>query len=358
MPLINDRLIKALQRQPVDRTPIWIMRQAGRYLPEYRELRAKVPDFMTFCKTPELACEVTLQPLARFPLDAAIIFSDILTIPDALNIGLKFVSGKGPQIASPIQTAKDVASLPDIDVEQELDYVMQAIQLTSKELAGKVPLIGFAGSPWTVATYMVEGAGSKVYQIIKSLMYREPKTLHQLLQKLTNWTTAYLNAQIRAGANAIMLFDSWGGVLTPSAYQEFSLHYMQQIIQNLVREYNGAKIPITLFTKGGGLWLEKMIASGADALGLDWTIDIAAAKKRVGHQVALQGNLDPMLLFSHPEKIQAAAKDILDAFNGEPGHVFNLGHGIHKDVPVENVKALVEFVHNYQWCQSSDRAVI
>lgn len=343
----NDRLIRALLRQPVDRTPVWMMRQAGRYLPEYRKLRAEVPNFMTFCKTPELACEATLQPVQRFALDAAIIFSDILVIPDAMGMQLEFIEGDGPKIHNPIQNAADIKKLVDQDILERLDYVIQAMKLVAKELDGKVPLIGFAGSPWTVATYMIEGGSSKIFKQSKQMVYSQSQLLKYLLQKITDATIIYLNAQIEAGAQAIMVFDTWGGILSTAAYQEFSLAYMQKIAQGIKREYNGQKIPLTFFTKGGGQWLEMMAKSGCDALGLDWTVDIASARQRVGDQVALQGNLDPMNLYATTEQIEQAVIDIIDGFGPYPGHVFNLGHGIDKDTPVESVQAMLEAVQRY-----------
>lgn len=345
MSLQNDRFIRALLKQPVDRTPIWIMRQAGRYLPEYRATRAKAGNFLTLCKTPELACEVTLQPLARFDLDAAIIFSDILTIPDAMGLGLYFSEGEGPKFQHPIRTAADVEKLFVPDPSKELRYVSDAIALTRRELNNKVPLIGFSGSPWTLATYMVEGGGSKEFHLIKSLLYREPKVLHQLLDVLAKSVTAYLNAQIAAGAQTVMLFDTWGGVLTQSGYQEFSLNYMAQIIAGLQREHNGQKIPVIVFTKNAGQWLETIAEIGSDAIGLDWMTNISDARARVGNKVALQGNMDPGVLFGTPERIREEVKAILTGYGAGSGHVFNLGHGISQHVPPENVKVLVDAVH-------------
>ncbi len=341
----NHRLIKALLRQPVDRTPVWIMRQAGRYLPEYRQLRAKTPNFMQFCKTPELAAEATLQPLARFALDAAIIFSDILTIPDAMGVELEVISGQGPVIQNPIRHSRDIEQLRKPDIADDLGYVMDAIKLTVKALDAKVPLIGFAGSPWTMATYMVEGGSSRIFQMIKTMMYREPKLLHTLLQRLTDIVIDYLNAQIDAGAEVIMLFDSWGGVLTKAAFKEFSLRYLQQIAENIKRSHNGHKIPLIFFTKNGGQWLELLADTNCDALGLDWTVDLADARRRVGDQVALQGNLDPMLLFAKPEKIREEVATLIKQYGPGEGHVFNLGHGIHKDTPPEHVAVMVDAVH-------------
>lgn len=342
--LKNDRFIRALLREPIDRTPIWLMRQAGRYMPEYRALRAKEKDFFAFCRNPELACEVTLQPVNAFPLDAAIIFSDILTVPIAMGCEIKMDEGKGPVAPNPIRTEKMIAELDTTHALEKLQYVMQAIQLTKNELHNRMPLIGFAGSPWTVATYMVEGQSSKTFEKIKAMLFREPAILHHLLQKIADTTVDYLNAQIIAGADVVMIFDSWGGVLSPKEYSLFSLNYMKYIGDKLVRDHQGKKIPLIFFSKGCGLYLDDIANSGCDAVGLDWTMDLARAKKMVGDRVALQGNLDPSVLFSSKEKIQAAAKEILSVYNGQTGFVFNLGHGISKDTPVESVKSLVEFV--------------
>ena len=347
MPCENDRIIRALLRQSVDRRPIWFMRQAGRYLPEYRELRKRVPDFMTFCKTPELACQATLQPLARFVLDAAIIFSDILTIPDAMGMDLQFVSGKGPIINNPIRSKEDVAALKPLDVETDLNYVMEAIHLTHCEINDQVPIIGFAGSPWTVATYMVEGQSSKMFSIIRTMLYQSPDILHALLRRLAKATADYLNAQIAAGASVVMLFDTWGGILAHQEYLEFSLAYMKDIASQLTREVDGQRVPIIFFTKNAAPWLEQIAESGCDALGVDSTIEMAEAKRRVSDRVALQGNLDPFLLFAKPNRIQQAVIDILDGFGNGPGLVFNLGHGIDKQTPIDNVSLMVEAVHQY-----------
>ncbi|OIZ94188.1 uroporphyrinogen decarboxylase [Candidatus Rickettsiella isopodorum] len=338
-------LIRALLKQPVDRTPIWIMRQAGRYLPEYRATRSKAGNFLTLCKTPELACEVTLQPLHRFDLDAAIIFSDILTIPDAMGLGLYFIEGEGPKFHKPLKTLTDIKALPIPDPGSDLNYVMQAIALARSELKDKVPLIGFAGSPWTLACYMLEGGGSKEFRQIKTLLYQEPKALHQLLNTLTKATTLYLNAQIEAGAQAIMIFDTWGGLLTSAAYQQFSLEYMSQIVTNVKRVTTREKVPIVLFTKGGNLWLEKIAKSGCDAIGLDWTIDIGLARQRLNNKVALQGNMDPAVLFANPENIRNEVMSILQSYGSGSGHVFNLGHGISQFTSPENVKIFVDAVH-------------
>ena len=343
--LSNDLLLRALLRQPTPRTPVWMMRQAGRYLPEYRATRERAGSFLALCTTPDLACEVTLQPLARFRLDAAILFSDILTIPHAMNLGLDFESGEGPRIARPVQTAADIARLGVPDPERELRYVMDAVRLVRRELGGRVPLIGFAGSPWTVATYMVEGGSSKTFGAIKGLMYGAPRDLRRLLAILADATGTYLNAQIAAGAQAVMLFDTWGGVLTPSTYREFSLEYMNRIVEGLAREHDGRRVPVILFTKGGGAWLEDMVASGCDALGVDWTTDLSDARRVCGDRVALQGNLDPGVLYAPPAQIRDRVAQVLASYGAGHGHVFNLGHGIHPDVPPESALAMVEAVH-------------
>lgn len=345
--LKNDRYIRALLKQPVDYTPVWMMRQAGRYLPEYKAIRAEAGDFMALCTNPELACEVTLQPLRRFNLDAAILFSDILTIPDAMGLGLYFETGEGPKFERPISNASDVDKLPIPDPELSLGYVMDAVRTIRKNLKGEVPLIGFSGSPWTLATYMVEGGSSKAFTKIKKMVFSEPAILHKLLDKLADSVITYLNAQIAAGAQSVMIFDTWGGVLSPRDYKLFSLQYMEKIVDGLTREYEGQKIPVTLFTKNGGMWLESIAATGCDALGLDWTIDIADAKARVGDKVALQGNMDPSVLYAPKERIEQEVKDILAGFGEGEGHVFNLGHGIHLDVPPENAGHFVEAVHKF-----------
>lgn len=345
--LKNDRYLRALLRQPVDKTPVWVMRQAGRYLPEYREVRAQAGDFMTLCTTPEMACEVTLQPLRRFDLDAAIIFSDILTIPDAMGLGLHFVSGEGPKFTKVIQNAVDIANLAVPDMEQELGYVMDAIRLTRREIDGKVPLIGFSGSPWTLACYMVEGGSSKDFAKVKGMMFDEPKQMHALLDVLADSVIAYLNAQIAAGAQAIMLFDTWGGSLSGVNYREFSLAYMQKIAEGLNRQSEGRQVPVTLFTKGGGQWLEAMAQTGVDALGLDWTTDIADARTRVGEKVALQGNMDPCVLYASADRVEQEVKSVLAGFGHGTGHVFNLGHGIHPTINPENMLRLVNSVHQH-----------
>ena len=345
--LRNDRLIRALLRQPTDTTPIWIMRQAGRYLPEYRQVREQAGSFLDLCKNTELACEVTLQPLRRFDLDAAILFSDILTIPDAMGLGLYFAEGEGPRFERPLRSAAMIDRLGVPDPLDNLGYVTDAVRLIRRELDGKVPLIGFSGSPWTLSTYMVEGGSSKEYRHIKGMMYQQPGVLHRLLQTLAQAVTDYLNAQIEAGAQAVMIFDTWGGVLTPESYRAFSLDYMSQIVAGLKREHEGQAVPVTLFTKGGAQWLEAMADTGCDALGLDWTIDIDAARERVGERVALQGNLDPCVLYAEADTIRASAQEIISRFGNHPGHVFNLGHGIHQTIDPEHVGALVDAVHEY-----------
>ena len=343
--LKNDRFLRALLREPVDYTPVWMMRQAGRYLPEYRATREKAGSFMDLCKNAELACEVTIQPLERFPLDAAILFSDILTIPDAMGLGLRFAHGEGPVFDRPVRTEADVNKLFVPDPEGELQYVMNAVRTIRKELNGRVPLIGFSGSPWTLATYMVEGSGTKEYSKVKGMMFDRPDLMHKLLDTVAQSVTSYLNAQIAAGAQAVQIFDTWGGVLTPRDYKEFSLRYMQQIVSGLTRESEGRKVPVILFTKGGGQWLEEMAATGCDALGLDWTTDIGAARRRVGDKVALQGNMDPSTLYASPERIRQEVATILESYGSGAGHVFNLGHGIHQHVDPEHAKAFIEAVH-------------
>lgn len=343
--LKNDRLIRALLRQPVDVTPVWIMRQAGRYLPEYRKTRERAGDFMTLCKTPELACEVTLQPLNRYPLDAAILFSDILTIPDAMGLGLSVIEKQGPRFARTVRSQAEIRNLPIPDPETDLRYVMDAVRLISRELDGKVPLIGFAGSPWTIGTYMIEGGSSKEYTIAKGMMYAEPATLHLLLAKLAESVTAYLNAQIAAGVNVVMLFDSWGGVLSADAYPEFSLQYMQRIVEGIHPDPAGNRIPVILFTKGGALWIEQIADSGCDAVGIDWTANIRTVRSLVGGRVAIQGNLDTAVLYSNPEAIRSEVGKVLDAYGSGSGHVFNLGHGIHPGINPEHVAVLVDSVH-------------
>ncbi len=342
--LKNDRILKALMREPVDRTPMWIMRQAGRYLPEFRKLRAENPDFIQFCKTPELACEATLQPLARFDLDAAIIFSDILTVVDALGFNLEYIKTVGPVVHNPVRSLKDLQNLSMDAAIEKLSYVSDAVSMTVKALDNRVPLIGFAGSPWTVGCYMVEGQNANHFQTIRTMVYKNPQILHALLQLLTDITVEYINAQIKAGARIIMLFDSWGGVLSSLTYSQFSLNYMQQIGQRVLREFNGNKIPLIFFTKNGGNWLEQTANAGCDAVGLDWTVNLTDARRRVGNKVALQGNLDPLALYGTPDSVHKAVKEILLQYGPGSGHVFNLGHGIDKSTPIENVEALVDTI--------------
>lgn len=343
--LKNDRFLRALLKEPVDMTPVWMMRQAGRYLPEYKATRAKAGDFMTLCKTPELATEVTIQPLERFPLDAAILFSDILTIPDAMGLGLYFSEGEGPRFERPLRTKADIENLINPQMDEELGYVMAAVAMIRRELDGRVPLIGFTGSPWTLATYMVEGSSSKEYSKVKGMLYEQPQLMHLLLDKLADTIIDYLNAQIEHGAQSVMIFDTWGGVLTPRDYKEFSLRYMQKIVNGLNRESEGRKVPVVMFTKGGSQWLEAQAEVGADALGLDWTIDIGNARERVGDKVSLQGNMDPCVLYASPERIREEVATILESYGKGSGHVFNLGHGIHQFVDPEHAKAFIEAVH-------------
>ncbi|MGY8814839.1 MAG: uroporphyrinogen decarboxylase [Gammaproteobacteria bacterium] len=341
----NDRLIRALLRQPVDATPVWIMRQAGRYLPEYRKTRERAGSFVKLCKTPELACEVTMQPLARFPLDAAILFSDILTIPDAMGLGLSVVEKQGPKFEKVIRSSADVDQLGIPDPETDLRYVLDAVKMVSNELDGKVPLIGFAGSPWTIATYMIEGGSSKEFRYIKGMLYQDPQTLHRLLDILAQSITDYLNAQIAAGVDVVMIFDSWGGVLTGPTYKDFSLQYMQKILDGIKQSSTGSQIPVIMFTKGGGLWVEDIAATGCDAIGIDWGIDIGQVRRKVGDRVAIQGNLDTAVLYSNPDKIRDEVARVLASYGHGDGHVFNLGHGIHPEINPEHVAVLVDAVH-------------
>jgi uroporphyrinogen decarboxylase len=345
--LQNDCFIRALLREPTERTPVWMMRQAGRYLPEYRRVREQAGSFMNLCTHPELACEVTLQPLERFRLDAAILFSDILTIPDAMGLGLEFAEGEGPRFKSPVRNVADVERLAVPDPEGELRYVMDAVRLIRRELNGRVPLIGFSGSPWTLATYMVEGGGSREFRRIKGLMYEQPALLHRLLGTLADSVAAYLDAQIAAGVDAVMVFDTWGGMLSPSQYESFSLAYARRALEGVKGRAGGKRIPAVLFTKGGGQWLEAMADSGYDALGLDWTTDIGEARSRVGHKVALQGNLDPQALYAPEETIRAEVRHILERFGRGSGHVFNLGHGVWPDVNPDHVGTMIEAVHEF-----------
>jgi uroporphyrinogen decarboxylase len=339
---MNDRFLRALARQPVDCTPVWIMRQAGRYLPEYRQVRERAGDFLTLCKTPELACEVTLQPLQRFDLDAAILFSDILTIPDAMGLGLTLEEGFGPRFERPITTVAEIDALPLPDPAGDLRYVIDAVTVIRRELNGRRPLIGFAGSPWTLATYMVEGQSSREFSKIKRLAYESPDATHRLLDKLARAISEYLLAQIEAGVDAVMLFDTWGGTLSAAAYLEFSLDYMGRILSALPHA-----TPSIVFTKGGGGWLEAIAGAGCTAVGLDWAVDIGAARKRIGYQVALQGNLDPAVMLTNPSVIDVEAKRVIDGYGSGSGHVFNLGHGITPEVPPEHVGHLVDTVHDY-----------
>ena len=344
-PPVNDRLLRALAKEPVDRTPVWLMRQAGRYLPEYRAVRERAGSFLTLCSTPELACEVTLQPLRRFALDAAILFSDILTIPWAMGLGLEFVEGEGPRFRRPVRAAADIDRLGNPDPEDDLGFVMDAVRVVRRELDGRVPLIGFAGSPWTLATYMIEGRGSRDFARAKTMLIEHPRELHRLLELLATATTGYLGAQVRAGAQALMIFDTWGGILTTPAYHEFSLEYMRRIVECLSREHESRAVPVVLFTKGGGGWIESMARSGCDAIGLDWTVDLGNARARVGAQVALQGNLDPTTLLASPARIRDEVGRLLAEYGPGPGHVFNLGHGITPDVDPEHVGACIDAVH-------------
>jgi uroporphyrinogen decarboxylase len=346
-PLKNDLLLRALLREPTPRRPIWLMRQAGRYLPEYRATRARAGGFLEMCTNPQIACEITLQPVDRFPLDAAILFSDILTIPHAMNLGLEFEAGEGPTFERPVRSPSDIDKLIVPDPAKELKYVVDAVALVRRELHGRIPLIGFAGSPWTVATYMVEGGGSKTFGQIKRMMYESPRELHRLLELLAKATILYLNAQIAAGAQAVMLFDTWGGVLTPSQYEEFSLRPMEQVIDALTRKSEGRRVPSIVFTKGAGAWLAKIAAIGCDAVGVDWTTDLQDARAAVDGRVAVQGNLDPSALFAAPETLRAEALRVLRSYGTGPGHVFNLGHGITPDVDPGRVELLVETVQNF-----------
>ena len=345
--MINDTLLRALARQPTEYTPVWLMRQAGRYLPEYNATRARAGSFLALAKTPALAAEVTLQPLERFALDAAILFSDILTVPDAMGLGLHFAEGEGPRFERPLRDERSIRALAPPDPAAELGYVLEAVREVRRALGGRVPLIGFAGSPFTLACYMVEGAASEDWRALKTMLYARPDLLHWLLEVNARAVTDYLNAQIESGAQAVMLFDTWGGTLSHAAYEEFSLAYARKVIAGLRKEADGRRVPSILFTKGGGAWLESMAASGCDALGLDWSVDPRAARERVGARVALQGNLDPAALFAPLERVRSEARRVLDAFGAAPGHVFNLGHGISPQTPLEAVEALVDEVRAY-----------
>ncbi len=343
--LKNDRFLRALMRQPVDVTPVWMMRQAGRYLPEYRATRAKAGSFMDLCTNPELACEVTLQPLERYPLDAAILFSDILTIPDAMGLGLYFEEGEGPRFKKVVENAADIEALPVVDTLKDLSYVTDAVRTIRRELNGRVPLIGFSGSPWTLATYMVEGGSSKDFRKVKTMAYNDPEMMKALLNKLVASVTDYLNAQIDAGAQAVQIFDTWGGALSHDAYRQFSLDPMARIVAGLKKESEGRPIPVILFTKGGGQWLDAMADTGCHALGLDWTTDIGNARTLVGEKVALQGNMDPAILNANPERIREEIARILARFGRGGGHIFNLGHGITPKIDPANVDVFINSVH-------------
>lgn len=345
--LKNDRFLRALLRQPVDATPVWMMRQAGRYLPEYRAVRDRAGDFMSLCSNPEYACEVTLQPLARFPLDAAILFSDILTIPDAMGLGLYFDPGEGPRFHKAVSGSADIEALPVVNTARDLPYVLDAVRLIRRELNGQVPLIGFSGSPWTLATYMIEGGSSRDFVKIKTMAYENPALLHLLLDKLAASVIDYLNAQIAAGAQAVQIFDTWGGVLSDRAYREFSLAYMQRITRSLTPVAEGREVPVIIFTKGGGNWLEAIADTGCHGVGLDWTIDVGAARRRVGDRVALQGNMDPAVLRAPVGVIEAEVGAILASYGAGAGHVFNLGHGIAPDVNPAKAAAFVDAVHTF-----------
>jgi len=342
--LKNDTFIRALLREPTPYTPVWLMRQAGRYLPEYNQTRARAGNFLTLCKNPDLATEVTLQPLARYALDAAIVFSDILTIPDAMGLGLYFAEGEGPRFERPLREEWEIRDLTAPDPATHLRYVLDTVSQVRRSLAGSVPLIGFSGSPFTLACYMIEGRGSSDFATVKKMLYERPDLLHRILEINTQAVIAYLNAQIEAGAQAVMLFDTWGGMLSHAAYHEFSLAYLRRIIAGLTREREGLRVPNIVFTKGGGGWLESIAAIGCDAVGLDWTVDIGAARARVGMRVALQGNLDPAILLSSPQAVQREAAAILASYGKGSGHVFNLGHGISQHTPPENVAALIKTV--------------
>lgn len=345
----NDTFLKALLRQKCDYTPIWLMRQAGRYLSEYNATRAKAGSFMKLAQSPDLACEVTLQPVERFKLDAAILFSDILTIPDAMGLGLSFVTGEGPKFARPVRSEEDVKVLHVPDIDQSLRYVTDAVRTIRKALHNRIPLIGFSGSPFTLACYMVEGGSSKDYRNLKTMMYTRPELLHRLLEVNADSVTAYLNAQIESGAQAVQIFDTWGGTLSESSFKEFSLRYIEKIISGLHKTFDGESIPVIVFTKGADQWLESIAHCGAQAVGLDWTSNLARARNRVADCVALQGNLDPMVLFGSEEKIREEARRVIDDYGvvGHGGHVFNLGHGINQFTPPEAVEILVDEVHRY-----------
>lgn len=351
-PLLNDTFLRALLRQPTDYTPVWLMRQAGRYLPEYNATRSRAGSFLGLAKNPDYATEVTLQPLDRYPLDAAILFSDILTVPDAMGLGLDFAVGEGPKFARPVRTEEDVAKLAVPDIDSTLRYVTDAVRQIRRALIDahgrqRVPLIGFSGSPWTLACYMVDGGGSDDFRTVKTMLYARPDLMHRILDINAKSVAAYLNAQIEAGAQAVMIFDTWGGALADGVYQRFSLHYIREVVKQLKREHDGERVPVITFTKGGGLWLEEIAATGVDAVGLDWTVNLGRAREQVGDRVALQGNLDPTVLFSPPSTIRIEARALLDSFGNHPGHVFNLGHGISQFTPPEHVAELVDEVHRH-----------
>jgi uroporphyrinogen decarboxylase len=341
----NDTFLRALLRQPTPYTPVWIMRQAGRYLPEYNQIRKQAGSFLDLCTNPHLATEVTLQPLARYPLDAAILFSDILTIPDAMGLGLYFAEGEGPRFRRPLREEWEIRNLDVVDPNAHLRYVIDAVSQIRKAINNEVPLIGFSGSPYTLACYMIEGRGGTEFHEIKRMLYSRPDLLHTILDINARSVIAYLNAQIEAGAQAVMIFDTWGGNLSDAAFREFSLAYVERICSELHRTQNGQTVPRIVFTKGGGQWLEALADCGADALGIDWSTDLGGARKRVGERVALQGNLDPAVLLTTPEVVESEVKKVLASFGQGSGHVFNLGHGISRDTPPENVAALIDAVH-------------
>lgn len=350
----NDTLLRALLREPTEYTPVWLMRQAGRYMAEYNATRKRAGSFLGLAKSPDYATEVTLQPVEKFALDAAILFSDILTVPDAMGLGLYFVEGEGPKFERPLRTEADIERLACPDPHAELRYVMDAVRQVRTALSDRIPLIGFSGSPFTLACYMIEGGGSDDFRLIKTMLYARPDLLHRILDINARAVAAYLNAQIAAGAQAVMVFDTWGGVLADDAYRTFSLDYMRKVVAQLKREYDGERVPLILFTKGGGLWLEQIADTGCDAVGVDWTVNLSAARARIGDRCALQGNLDPMALFAPPRQIEAAAIAVIDSF-GPPrrangtwhGHVFNLGHGISQFTPPDSVAVLIEAVHKH-----------
>ena len=354
-PLQNDRLLRALMREPVDMTPVWVMRQAGRYLPEYNATRKRAGSFVSLMKSPAMAAEVTLQPIDRYALDAAIVFSDILTVPDAMGLGLYFAEGEGPKFERPLRDAAAIEALRLPDPDRDLRYVLDAVAECRRGLAGRVPLIGFSGSPFTLACYMIEGGGSDDFARVKQLMYGEPALMHRLLDLNARAVATYLDAQIEAGAQAVMLFDSWGGMLAAERYQAFSLAYLQQVVSSIRREADGRRVPVIVFTKGGGLWLESIAGIGADAVGIDWTVDIAQARRRVGDRVALQGNMDPIVMLTRPDVIRDEVARILDSYGPGAGHVFNLGHGITRFTPPEHMSVLVDAVHELSRARHTTR---